>query len=70
MESYYSKNREVKLKYQKLYNETNKEERKAYMSEYHKQKYTCECGSIFRHDSLYIHRKGKKHNEYLQNKLI
>ena len=68
MESYYSRNRESILEKQKIYNAENKEDIKKYMSDYHKQKYTCECGSIFRHDSLYIHRKGKKHTEYLKNK--
>jgi len=70
MDSYYSKNREVKLEYQKSYNEDNKEKIKVYMTEYHNKKITCYCGSVFRHDMLYRHIKTKKHNEYLQNKLI
>ena len=65
---YDEKNREHRLKVKKLYRENNAYKIKQYADENRdilrakaKEQITCECGCIFRRDSLAKHKKTKNH---------
>ena len=74
---YYQDNKEQKKQYRQDNKEQISEQKRQYyqdnrehISERHKQKVTCECGSIVRRDSLPKHKKTKKHIDKIniQNK--
>jgi predicted GIY-YIG superfamily endonuclease len=53
----YEKNKESIIEYQNEYYNNNKEN----ISEKHKEKITCECGSLIRKSDLARHKQSKKH---------
>ena len=80
-QEYYQDNKEKFSEYReanknkiKEYREVNKEKMKEYhqankdkIKEYKKEKIECECGCIIRKDSMYRHRKSKKHLDNLKS---
>ena len=49
--------------YSKQYHENNKHKTKAKNS----QKYSCECGSVFRYGEKARHQKSKKHQDFINS---
>jgi hypothetical protein len=75
----YSLKREEKLKYQKTYNEENKEKYLSYQKDYYdkrreklleekKEKVLCECGTFISYGNLIPHKKTSLHKKRLINK--
>jgi len=59
---------EERLKYQKEYHNSHKEDANETRREKGSQKVECECGSIVRRDDLRRHERSKKHFNLLQKK--
>ena len=64
LKEHYHKNKDKILENQKIYKENNKDK----LSEYRKQKFTCECGSIYSYTSKSEHFKTKKHFQFIESK--
>jgi hypothetical protein len=58
---YYNKNKEIKLEKAKQYQEDHKTQ----ISEKHKIKYTCQCGSICSKGAKSIHERSQKHQAFI-----
>lgn len=78
---YFKKNQKKITEYKKKYNEDNKEHQKEYFKKRYeqnkeqiqkrrKEKITCECGSITVRAAVSVHKKSKKHIEFMNNKHI
>ena len=78
MMTYYLKNRESKLQYQKEYNARNKDTYLEYQKSYYetkrqdilnkkKEKVICECGRSVSFGQLTTHKKTKLHLKHLTN---
>jgi len=76
--TYYLKNRDSKLQYQKEYNSKNKDSYLEYQKSYYenkredilnkkKEKVICECGRSISFGQLTNHKKTKLHLKHLQN---
>lgn len=65
---YNEKNKEYIKQWKKDYYETNKQIIIAKQEEKKKIKITCECGTVMRKDSIYKHKKTKKHLKYIEEK--
>ncbi len=68
---HYQKNKESIKEYQKEYSQKNKESVKKYQKEYRlknnlKEKFRCECGGKYTHQSKSNHFKTKKHQTHIQ----
>lgn len=61
-------NKEQIAQQRKEYYETNKQIIIAKQEEKRKIKITCECGTVMRKDSIYKHKKTKKHLKYIEEK--
>jgi len=60
---HYENNKDDRKKNMKIYYENNKEQ----IAQKHKEKITCECGSIVSHNHIARHRKSKKHIDIMNS---
>lgn len=65
---WYQDNKEDIAQREKKYREANREIINRRREQYYKNnRMTCECGSVIRRDYLRMHKKTKKHMEYIKN---